>query len=570
MLPKLGISLGCYLDSSSTICKVSDNSLKYKLNKFDSIPENNYQIFLNDIPQWFKLKQEKVCERISIVFQKHESIFEEHYYKDCCENIFLSHLLKGSIDRAFKIIKSTDIDLYNKLVSSIDYIIPYGNDIEKKYPNFAIATLKKTIFLSIDLLSESDIHVAECIIHEYSHCELHCVQDTVLFTNIENNILECYSPWRKDPRPLLGLIHAIYIGNEILDFYYKYLQNEHNDADVTSTVRKKVEIIIHQIIIAIKQIKENQLTDFTFELMTTILKATYEISERLSISTLTFPDEIVKHIAVWKSTNPNSFIIEKEFNQYKSSADFYDLDFTETQYDDVEFYLDLVKKYSNEVLELCCGTGRITIPIARSNITVTAIDISKEMLSIFRNKLKQELEEVSSRINLVESDIVNFSLNKKFNCILISFHSFQALIDNYQISQALKTIFQHLTDEGAFILNLFLPLDDMKKIEGVCESKIVTKGKGEIIYKKNCINTFVDTLQQIIYYELQYLPIDNGVEGKPVTENLKAKYYNADQIKEILQQHNFNIETEYYGFKNNSTDKDNSLELTLVCKKKTL
>src|SRR6185436_4507688 len=492
ILPKLGISLGVYLDSSSTLCKISDTSLNYKMNKFDRIPDNNYLIPLNVIPQWFKLKQEIVCERISIVSQKHESLFEKHYYKDCCENIFLSHLLKCRIDKAFEIIKSTDINLYNKLVSSIDYIIPYGNDIEKKYPNFAIATLKKTIFLSIDLLSESDIHVAECIIHEYSHCELHCVQDTILLTNIENNILEYYSPWRKDPRPLLGLIHAIYIGNEILAFYFKYLQDANNQSEEKVVVRAKVEIIIHQIIIAIRQIKKHQLTDFTLELMNSILKATYEISEHLTISTLIPPEDVVKHIESWKSTNPNSVIIEKEFNQYKSSADFYDLDFTKAQFDDVEFYLDLVKQYSNEVLELCCGTGRITIPFAKNNISVTAIDISKEMLSIFSNKLKQAEEEVSSRISLVESDMTNFSLNKTFNCILIPFHSFQALTETSQISQALKTIFQHLTNEGVFILNLFRPHDNMKEIEGVCESKTVTNFKGEILYRKNCINTFVD------------------------------------------------------------------------------
>src|SRR5258706_1275702 len=474
ILPKLGLSLGCYLDSSTTLCKVSYTSLSYKLKKFDSIPDNNYLIFLNEIPQWFKLKQEIVCQRISVISQKHESIFEEHYYKDCCENIFLSHLLKQKIDRAFEIIKLTDIDLYHKLISSIDYIIPYGNDIEKKYPNFAIATLKKTIFLSIDLLSESDIHVAECIIHEYSHCELHCVQDTILLTNIENNILEYYSPWRKDPRPLLGLIHAIYIGNEILTFYFTYLQNRNNNSDEIISVRKKVEIIVHQIIIAIRQIKKYQLTDFALELMNSILKSTHEIAEHLSISTSNPLEEIINHIQIWKSNNPNAVIVEKEFNPYENSADFYDLDFTGPQYEDVQFYLDLVKQHCNEVLELCCGTGRITIPIAKNNISVTAIDVSKKMLSIFRNKLKQEQSEVSSRINLIESDMVNFSLSKKFNCILIPFHSFQALTDTSQISQALKTIFQHLTDEGVFILNLFRPLDDMKGLEGVCESKTVT------------------------------------------------------------------------------------------------
>jgi len=263
---------------------------------------------------------------------------------------------------------------------------------------------------------------------------------------------------------------------------------------------------------------------------------------------------------------PTEELEQKEFNQYKSSAAFYDLDFTGTSYEDVEFYLGLVKPFYTEVLELCSGTGRISIPLAQNNIKVSALDISKEMLSIFNDKLKYLSKEISDRITLIESDMVNFSLNRKFNCILIPFHSFQSLTDTLQISQALQTISRHLTDDGIFILNIFKPLDNMKIIEGVCETKVVANDKGEPLYEKKCCNTFVDTINQILFYELQYYPSD---KDDCITEHLKAKYYSADQIIELLHRHNFNIETLYHGFNKNISDKSDSTELTIVCKKKT-
>ena len=41
----------------------------------------------------------------------------------------------------------------------------------------------------------------------------------------------------------------------------------------------------------------------------------------------------------------------------------------------VSFYLRQIKKY--EVLELACGTGRITIPLASKGIKITGLDISE-------------------------------------------------------------------------------------------------------------------------------------------------------------------------------------------------
>jgi len=307
IFPKLKLSFGFYLDCNASLLKSSNTSLEYK---FDSFENCEYKISLDNIPSWFQLRKEIACDRINVLYQEHPNIFEEHYSSDCCENVFLGHSLKNKIENAFEKIKSTDIDLYKKLVASIDFIIPYGNDVRKKYPNFAIATLKKTIFLSIELLTEHEIFIAECIIHEYSHCELHLVQDTILLTNIENNILEYYSPWRKDPRPLLGVIHAIYISHEIIGFYYSYLQNGNNNQDEIKLVKEKIEIVIHQIFVAQKQIRQNQLTDFTIELMNSILESTKEISENLSISISNPPEEIVKHKEVWKFKNQSLLIIE--------------------------------------------------------------------------------------------------------------------------------------------------------------------------------------------------------------------------------------------------------------------
>src|SRR5579864_9562477 len=50
------------------------------------------------------------------------------------------------------------------------------------------------------------------------------------------------------------------------------------------------------------------------------------------------------------------------------------------------FYLDEAKQAVGRVLELGCGSGRLTIPIARNGIEIIGADVSKPMLDAAQAK----------------------------------------------------------------------------------------------------------------------------------------------------------------------------------------
>lgn len=255
---------------------------------------------------------------------------------------------------------------------------------------------------------------------------------------------------------------------------------------------------------------------------------------------------------------------KSNLNSYQNTSYYYELDFSETELDDIPFYVNLVSKHSSDILELTCGTGRVTIPLARNNIHVTALDISVGMLSILQNKISRENDSVSNKITIVESNMTNFRLNKRFNCILIPFHSFQALTSDSEISEALNTIAEHLTPDGVFILNLYSPLENMKTLEGERELKVVFRN-GNITYEKETVNSFVDTKKQVIDYIVNYYPLENGQKVGCFTDVFKTKYYYRDQIAELLEQHDFKIIETFNGFGNNTNSEINLTEYTIVC-----
>lgn len=66
-------------------------------------------------------------------------------------------------------------------------------------------------------------------------------------------------------------------------------------------------------------------------------------------------------------------------------ADIYD-DYVNVSFD-IPFYKELCKKYSGSILELMCGTGRISLPLINEGVNLTCVDYSKEMLDTFSRKL---------------------------------------------------------------------------------------------------------------------------------------------------------------------------------------
>ena len=71
-------------------------------------------------------------------------------------------------------------------------------------------------------------------------------------------------------------------------------------------------------------------------------------------------------------------------------------------------------KEGNEVLDLCCGQGRISIPMALNGIKVTGLDYSNELLSIARSKASESGVE----INTVEADMRDIPFDSKFDAVI--------------------------------------------------------------------------------------------------------------------------------------------------------
>lgn len=144
-------------------------------------------------------------------------------------------------------------------------------------------------------------------------------------------------------------------------------------------------------------------------------------------------------------------------NEYdESSAALYDYYSTGLE-GEAAFYVDEARRANGLVLELGCGTGRILIPMAEAGVAVVGLDLSPAMLAIARQKISRCDDEVRRRIEIVEGDMGDFSLGRRFDLITIPYRAFLHLPTPEDQRRALRCIREHLADDGRLVFNIFDP-----------------------------------------------------------------------------------------------------------------
>ena len=117
----------------------------------------------------------------------------------------------------------------------------------------------------------------------------------------------------------------------------------------------------------------------------------------------------------------------------------YDLMFAPSQ-ERLQFWVDLAHEYGGPVLELTCGTGLKTIPIAQAGFQVTGIDLSQAMLAEARRKAS--LLEV--QVAWVWGDVRNFDLDRTFPLILLPGNAICHLLTLPDLEACLACAKKHL------------------------------------------------------------------------------------------------------------------------------
>jgi len=207
---------------------------------------------------------------------------------------------------------------------------------------------------------------------------------------------------------------------------------------------------------------------------------------------------------------------------------------------DIPFYINKAKEYGDPVLELACGTGRVTIPIAKNNFSITGLDLLNSMLK----EAKRKSKELGIEIEWIEGDMSNFNLINKFNLIIMPGCAFNWFLDLESVEKCLSSVKKHLNPNGGFIFDVFNPdlnLLVRDPLKTYPNAKYQDPDGGGLITVSE--KSSYDKATQISKVKLSY-----SISDKTISNELKLRMFFPQELEAILKYNRFKINAKYGDF----------------------
>jgi SAM-dependent methyltransferase len=252
---------------------------------------------------------------------------------------------------------------------------------------------------------------------------------------------------------------------------------------------------------------------------------------------------------------------------------YYDQTFALTSPIEIAWYITKATNIGSPIVDLACGTGRISIELAKRNFLVFSIDNSSGMLDIFRHKLQSEAESVKSNIQITNQSMNNFNINNKCKLIICC----DAFFHNLTISDqknCLLSIYNCLLDDGYFLFNIhnnpnphFLNWLSSKEASQYNErGKYILNESNELLRIEQAL--FHDPLEQIIETKLHFIKID-CITNKITEDSFsswKSRYLCKFEMIHLLELCGFTIESIVGDYNNGPVTIES--QLIFICRKK--
>lgn len=242
---------------------------------------------------------------------------------------------------------------------------------------------------------------------------------------------------------------------------------------------------------------------------------------------------------------------ERPFS-YDLIADIYDDDMgRNTGGEDVAFYVERCAGVREPVLELGCGTGRITLPLVRAGHTVVGVDVSQPMLARLREKADATLAPGErARLTWHEADMADADVGARFARVLCAYSAFTYLVEDDRRARALANVRRHLAPGGRFVLDVFVP---DRRVAALPADHVYfdyrrTLADGTALERTKTIRR--DAAARINVIARSYTFFDaSGTARKRITTTDRIREYEPDELRGALESHGFDIAETFADFR---------------------
>lgn len=136
-------------------------------------------------------------------------------------------------------------------------------------------------------------------------------------------------------------------------------------------------------------------------------------------------------------------------------ADFYDWENAQTlDRRDVTFWKTMAERANGPILELGCGTGRVTIPVARTGARIIGVDRSSEMLGHAVKRTRRVRPHLRPAWLRGDIRFLPFGASAGFDLVMAPYGILQSLISESDLKATLASVGRVLARGGIFGVDL--------------------------------------------------------------------------------------------------------------------
>ncbi|MFE6075853.1 class I SAM-dependent methyltransferase [Paenibacillus sp. NPDC057886] len=231
--------------------------------------------------------------------------------------------------------------------------------------------------------------------------------------------------------------------------------------------------------------------------------------------------------------------------------------------EDVKFLSKWAANADGVIIDIACGTGRATIPLAMEGHHLIGVDLHKGMLDEARSKAAH----LQLAIEWVEQDCSKLQLKMISQLIYSIGNSFQHFLTNEDQDGLLSSVNKHLEMGGLFIFGTRFPSTE-ELLQPPTEEYWRSYVDSET---HNAVDVYTisryDSLQQIQHYTtIRKMKDENGNIISEASTNIRLRYTYPQEMKRILGANGFEILHLYKDWHGTPLT-DDSVEMIYVCKK---
>ncbi|MBL7011244.1 MAG: class I SAM-dependent methyltransferase [Candidatus Marinimicrobia bacterium] len=217
---------------------------------------------------------------------------------------------------------------------------------------------------------------------------------------------------------------------------------------------------------------------------------------------------------------------------------------------DIPFYRHWAIKTNGTILELACGTGRVAEPLLDKKYDYTGLDLSPVFIDHCQSKYPEG--------EFIMGDIRDFNLGQKFDLIFIPFNSFLHLYTEEEMTQCLKSIQNHLSENGKFLLDNFVPDPEFlyRNQDKKHKEMMINHPEGGkcTIWQKNQYDEDSE-INHIHWY------FDRGDNGEQDEYKFDMRMIYPDTMDRVLSESGFTIEEKWGDYDGEPFDENSLLQL---------